>query len=129
MITGETIITEGLDRFPEARVRYDAMLAEWQRKFPGTYNVYWEVFRPVLVSSLEDNDSMLAARFGDFFEDVFTNGDVDAQNVIWLKFFKWFFSHEVELDQFLPYCGPATRKAMRDAASRWTVSASIRLKL
>jgi hypothetical protein len=129
MITGETIVAEGLERFPEASARYEAMLAEWQGKFPGTYNVYMEVFRPLLVSSLADKDSKLAARFGVFFEDVFTDGDAEAQNVIWLKFFKWFFSHEVELDRFLPVCGPTTRKAMRDAASRWNVSVSIRLKL
>jgi hypothetical protein len=125
MITAATIVQEGLERFPEARVQYDSIIEEWNGKSPGLYNIYMDVFRPLLISGLELRDDKLIARFGVFFEEIFTSSDAEAQNIIWLKFFKWLFVRETELDRFLPFCGAA----MRDAASRWNISSSIRSKL
>ena len=105
------------------------MIEEWDGEFPGLYNIYMDTFRPLFISGLELRDDELIARFGVFFEDIFTLGDAVAQNIIWLKFFKWLFVRETEFDRFLPFCGAATRTAMRDAASRWDVNSSIGLKL
>ena len=128
-ITGNTIVGVALECFPEALPSYEAMVKEWHGEFPGTYNVFYEVFRPLLSIALQENDLLLQQRFSQFFEIVLRDGDAEAQNVIWLKIFKWLFGQKNLLELFLPVCGPATRRAMRNAAFRWNVSWSMRLKL
>ncbi len=66
MITAATIVQEGLERFPEARPQYDAMIEEWRGEYPGQYNIYMDVFRPLFIGSLELRDDELIARFGVF---------------------------------------------------------------
>ena len=128
-ITGDTIVRVGLECFPEALPNYAAMVGEWSGEFPGNYNVFREVFRPPFSTALQQNDLILQQRFGQFFETVLRDGDADAQNVIWLTIFKWLFGQKDCFERFLPVCGPATRRAMRNAAFRWNVSWSMRLRL
>jgi hypothetical protein len=129
MLTNATIVKLGLNRFPEARPKYDALVEGGRGDFPGVYNVYWMVFRPLFADALERTNDEMLSRFGDFFEEIFRSNDVEAHNVIWLKFFKWLFVREMEFNQFLPFCGPQTKIAMKDAAIRWNVNSSIKVKL
>jgi len=129
MITGETIVELGLERFPELYGAYEAMMQEWQEKFPGRYNVYMEVFRPLLVSSLDRGDQIVIHRFADFFEEVCVDGDDEARNVIHLKFFRWLFSHESYFLLLFPDLKPVTRAEMRNSAWAYNLSPSIKKEL
>jgi hypothetical protein len=118
------LVRLGLERFPELVPRHARLFNEWAPDVPGSYTIFMEIFRPHLAEAINDADTALLMRYGTFFEDVFESQDTEAENVIWLKIFKWLLADHSRVSAFQGYMGKNTKTALKNAARKWNLPKS-----
>jgi hypothetical protein len=125
-ITAQNLVEQLRVAFPEIEARYQEELRSWNGEFPGNYNVFAFVFKPLLKEELaKEGDSNFLARFCGFMEQVCASDDKEAINVIWLKIFKLLLADSSTVKRLWPLMGQATKANLADAALRWGMVRSV----
>jgi hypothetical protein len=128
-ITERNLVEELRSAFPEIEDKYQEELKSWDGGFPGNYNVFAFVFKPLLKIEMAKNENEdFLRRLSAFMERVCKSDDDDAINVIWLKIFKLVLPDKATLKQLWPVLGSATKLNIVDAALRWNLVGNLPLE-
>lgn len=125
-ITERNLVNELRSTFPEIEDRYKEEVQSWGNEFPGNYNVFAFVLKPILrVELARSEDDDFSRRLCSFIERVCSSKDLEAVNVIWLKIFKLLLPNKELVRKLWPLMGVATKRNIEDAALRWGMVRSL----
>jgi hypothetical protein len=128
-ITERNLVDELRLTLPEIEDRYQKEIKSWGDKFPGNYNIFAFVLKPLLRVEFEKSESDdFFRRLCLFIERVCGSEDREAINVIWLKIFKLILPNPKVINLLWPHMGVATKRNIEDAAFRWGFTRNLPFK-
>ncbi len=108
--------------FPELEVSYQARVDAYRGEgLPSAYEVVGFVFKPRLKEEVAKGEiTEFLRRSALFIERVFSSGDSEAINVVWITILEWLIFEPKPLHLLWPVLGSKSKAGIEDAARRWS---------
>lgn len=108
-ITYDDMGAKLIERLPELRPKYSAMLEWWDDEKPGQHVVYGDILNPYLKELLEKGDpaERLEIIF-DFLENMANSSDEGVRNVLYVTVLEYFLGDKERLKKMRSYMRPKT---------------------